>query len=155
MRVRHLALMSMFALAGPPVLHAQAADTTEVLAVVQRVFEGMRKADSTMVRSSFAEGARFALLDTSGTVRFQAIDGWLRAIAGSAGRWDEPLYNVTVRVEGTIAHVWAPYTFYLDGAVRHCGTDSFELLRTRAGWRITQLSDTQRRQNCPDPRARR
>jgi hypothetical protein len=115
----------------------------------------MKKADSALVRSSFADGARFALLDTSGTVRYQQIDGWLRAIAGSGGRWEEPLYDVAVRVDGTVAHVWAPYTFYLDGTVRHCGTDSFELLRTRSGWRITQLSDTQRRGNCPDPRAKR
>ena len=42
-------------------------------------------------------------------------------------------------------------TFYLDGAVRHCGINSIELLKSAEGWKITQLSDTRRRENCPDP----
>lgn len=132
-------------------LAAQGATEREVLATVERVFEGMRTADSAMVRSGFVDGARFALLDTAGTVRFQSIDGWVRAIANSNRQWQEPIYDVQVRVDGSIAQVWAPYTFYLDGAVRHCGVDAIELLKTAQGWRITQLSDTQRRDNCPDP----
>lgn len=130
---------------------AQSTDETAVLATVERVFQGMRTADSAMVRSAFAEGARFAGLDSAGAIRYASLDGWIRAIAKSAGRWEEPLYDVQVRVDETVAQVWAPYTFYLDKQVRHCGIDAFELLRTAAGWKITQISDTQRRQGCPDP----
>ncbi|MDA0327831.1 MAG: hypothetical protein O2958_02280 [Gemmatimonadetes bacterium] len=50
-----------------------------------------------------------------------------------------------------MASIWAPYTFYLNGAVRHCGINSIELLRDREGWKVTQLSDTRRTENCPDP----
>jgi hypothetical protein len=129
----------------------QSAEEKVVLAVVERVFEGMRRADSAMVRSTIAEGARFAGVDSTGAIRFGTLDGWISAIANSGGRWEEPLYNVEVRVDGHMAQVWAPYTFYLDKKVRHCGIDSIELLRTSAGWKITQISDTQRRENCPDP----
>jgi hypothetical protein len=139
----------------PAALSAQGVTEREVLATVERVFEGMRTADSAMVRSGFVDGARFALLDTTGTVRFQSIDGWVRAIANSNRRWQEPIYDVQVRVDGSLAQVWAPYTFYLDGAVRHCGVDAIELLKTSQGWKITQLSDTQRRDSCPDPLRKR
>jgi hypothetical protein len=128
-----------------------------VLAVVQRVFDGMRTADSAMVRSHFSTGARFALVavrDTPATIRYQPVDGWINAIANSARRWDEQIYDVQVRVDGNIAQVWAPYTFYLDGKVRHCGVDAIELLRDSQGWKITQLSDTQRREGCRDPLAK-
>ncbi len=151
MRSRHIALFCTAFAFNAAVLPAQSADEKAVLATVQRVFEGMRTSDSAMVRSSFDAGARFAGVDSTGTVRYGTLDGWIRAIATSAGRWEEPLYDVQVRVDGTMAQVWAPYTFYLDKKVRHCGVDTFELLRTSTGWKITQLSDTQRRENCPDP----
>ena len=132
---------------------AQSTDETAVRAVVQRMFDGMRSADSAMARSVFADGARFASVDarnTPSTIKSDAVDGWIRAIANSARRWDEQIYDVQVRIDGNIAQVWAPYTFYLDKAMRHCGVDAFELLRDAAGWKITQLSDTRRMEGCRD-----
>ena len=50
-----------------------------------------------------------------------------------------------------MASVWAPYTFYLNGAISHCGINSIELLHDEDGWKVTQISDTRRREDCPDP----
>jgi hypothetical protein len=136
---------------------AQTDDDRAVRGVVQRMFDGMRAADSATVRSVFATGARFASVDARGTpltIRYEAIDGWLSGVANSARRWDEQIYDVQVRVDGDIAHVWAPYTFYLDKAVRHCGVNSISLLRLGSDWKITELSDTRRRENCRDPLAK-
>ena len=113
----------------------------------------MRTADSAMVRSSFATGARFASVDARATpvaVRFDTIDGWLSGVANSARRWDEQVYDVQVKVDGNMAHVWAPYTFYLDKAIRHCGINSLELLNDGSSWKITQISDTRRQNGCRD-----
>jgi hypothetical protein len=129
-------------------------DTRAPLAAVERMFEGMRTADSAMVRSVFAPGARFAMIDTRNTpaaIRFDTVGGWIAAIATSNRRWDEQIYDVQVRVDGNIAQVWAPYTFYLDKQVRHCGVNAIDLLRDGEGWKVTQLADTRRRENCPDP----
>ena len=134
-----------------------APDAAGPLAAVQRMFEGMRTADSAMVRSVFAPGARFAMIDTRGTpaaIRFDTVGGWIAAIATSNRRWDEQIYDVQVRVDGNIAQVWAPYTFYLDKQLRHCGVNAIDLLRDGEGWKVTQLADTRRRDNCPDPLAR-
>lgn len=123
----------------------------EVRAVIQRLFDGMRNADSAMVRSALASGARFASVDTRATpaaIKYEQPDGWVAAIANSGKRWDERLYDVQVRVTGHIAQAWTPYTFYVDGKIRHCGVDSMELLRDATGWKITQLSDTQVREGC-------
>lgn len=132
---------------------AQDDDAMQVLAVVHRVFQGMQAADSAQVRSSFAEGARFASVTEGGMdgpIGYTPIDGWIDAVGGSGGRWDERIYDLAVTVDEYIASVWAPYTFYLDGRMEHCGVNSIELLRTRDGWKITQLSDTRRTQGCPD-----
>jgi hypothetical protein len=125
-----------------------------VVAVVQRMFEGMRTADSAMVRSVFATGARFAMVDARQTppvMRYPTPDGWITAIAGSNRTWDEQIYDVVAKVDGGIAHVWAPYTFYLDRAVRHCGVNTIDLVKVGEDWKITQIADSQRREGCPDP----
>jgi hypothetical protein len=133
---------------------AQSTALSEVRAVIDQLFAGMREADSAKVRATFAQDARFALLPrqdaAAGVVRYLAVDGWLRAIAGSEKRWDERIYDVEIRVDDTLASAWTPYTFYLDGAIRHCGVNSFSLLRTAEGWKITQVSDTQRTEGCRD-----
>ena len=150
---RRLHLIALFVLGVPQLAAAQnrPAPELDVLRTVARLFEGMRNADSAMVRSTFAPGARFARVDarqSPGTIAYDTPDGWLAGVANSAKRWDERVYDVQVKVDDEMAQVWAPYTFYLDGKIRHCGVDTMELLRDGSGWKITHLSDTQRREGC-------
>ncbi len=131
-----------------------AQDEAGAVAAVQQMFEGMRTANPGMVRAVFAPDARFAMLaeaDGGQAVRAQTVDGWIDAIGDSGGRWNEQVYDLDVRVDGAMASVWAPYTFYLDGAISHCGINSIELLHDGEGWKVTQISDTRRREGCPDP----
>jgi len=149
------ALAVVFASAGATDrVEAQMGGEEEVLAAVHQIFEGMRTADPDLVRAVFASDARFASVADggAGAVSVQSVEGWLDAIGASERRWDERVYEVEVRLDGNMASVWAPYTFYLDGAVRHCGINSIEMLRDAAGWKVTQISDTRRPGTCPDPR---
>lgn len=147
------ALAALAALCAGP-LAAQTTDDRAVLSTIERLFEGMRTADTVMVRAQFASGARFAMVGTRaepGTIAYESVDGWVRAIGNSGRRWEERVYDAQVRVDGNIAQAWAPYTFYVDKQVRHCGVDAVELLKDASGaWKITQLSDTQRREGCKD-----
>jgi hypothetical protein len=158
MTSRRLIGLTLLALAAVPrTAAAQSPPSTDeraVLAAVQRMFDGMRTADSAMVRSVFAPGARFASVDARtgpGAIKFDSVGGWIAAIATSNRLWDEQIYDVQVRVDGNMAMVWAPYTFYLGKQVRHCGINAIDLLRDGSGWRVTQIADTRRRENCPDP----
>jgi hypothetical protein len=84
-------------------------------------------------------------------MRYPTPDGWITAIGTSNRTWDEQIYDVVARVDGGIAHVWAPYTFYLNKAVRHCGVNTIDLIKVGDEWKITQIADSQRRDGCPDP----
>jgi hypothetical protein len=153
-----LAMSAALAIAGADLAIAQSAEEQAVLAIVNRMFEGMRTSDSAMVRSTFATGARFAMLDTRSTpprITYDSINGWLGGIARSNRRWDEQIYDVQARVDLDIAQVWAPYTFYLDKKVVHCGVDIIQLLKLNGEWKVTQLSDSRRREGCPDPLAKK
>ncbi len=148
--------VGMFALLaglGTP-QQARSQDVAGALAAVEQLFEGMRTANADLVRAVLADDARFAMLDARegpARVRAQSVDGWVGSIATSGGSWNEQVYDMEARVDGTMASVWAPYTFYLDGAISHCGINSIEMLLASDGWKITQISDTRRRENCPDP----
>jgi len=136
-----------------PGLGAQDGEAAVETAIMQ-VFEGMHTANPEMVRAVFAPDARFAIISTGNgpaVIAAQTVDGWIEAIGGSEGRWDEQVYDLDIDVDGDMASAWVPYTFYLDGAVLHCGINSIELLRDADGWKVTQLSDTRRTENCPDP----
>jgi hypothetical protein len=52
-----------------------------------------------------------------------------------------------IHSEMSLASAWTPYTFYLNGKVSHCGTNSFQLVKTAAGWKIQYIIDT-RRKGC-------
>jgi hypothetical protein len=127
--------------------------SAEVLAVVKTLFDGMRQADTLKLRSTFVDGARFAVLGAAaagGAIRFQSVDGWIASMGRAGGTVDERIYDTEVRIDDNIASVWTAYTFYQNGQIRHCGVDSFELLKGPSGWKITQLSDTQKTTGCKE-----
>ena len=155
--VHGIAVLSASALLAVAPSKVSAQDAAGALAAVEQIFEGMRTSNADMVREVFAGDARFAMLDTRdgpASVRSQSVDGWLSAIDGSNGSWDEQVYDMEARVDGAMASVWAPYTFYLDGEISHCGINSIEMLYDAGGWKVTQISDTRKREGCPDPLGR-
>lgn len=138
--------------AGPRGALAQ--DVDGARAAVDQLFLGVRMGNAAVVRRVLAPDVRFAALDDSSgsrSVTVETLDEFLRAVDVSGGAWNEQIYDVEVRVDDTIASVWAPYTFYLSGRISHCGVNSIELLRDPDGWKITQITDTQRMEACPDP----
>jgi len=121
---------------------------------VDQLFLGMRMANESILRSVLAPEVRFAVLDGVGgsaQIESQSLDGFISSVAVSRGTWNEQIYDVEVRVDDAMASVWAPYTFYLDERISHCGVNSIELLQDATGWKITQISDTRRTVECPDP----
>lgn len=132
---------------------AQSAEE-EVMAVVEQLFDGMRSADTTMMRSTFHPEVR---LVTTGEREGQPVatlvpvERWLEGVAGAEVVLDERLYDVTVQVAGGLASVWAYYTLHAGDRFSHCGYDAFQLVRTTDGWKITQVADTRQREGCDVP----
>ncbi|NJR42092.1 MAG: hypothetical protein HC767_05005, partial [Akkermansiaceae bacterium] len=51
------------------------------------------------------------------------------------------MYAPKIEVDGDFALVWAD-TSFVDGKTSHCGVNSFNLVRTEAGWRIANAAST-------------
>lgn len=130
----------------------------DVMAVVHRLFDGMRAGDSAVVRSVFHPQVRMltAANGPDGKPRLSlqtSADGFVRAVGTPHPQvWDEKIWNEKVEIDGPLASVWVDYSFYAGATRSHCGIDHFLLHRNEAGeWKIVELADT-RRQDCANAR---
>lgn len=143
------------ALAAPAAAPAQTPED-RVLEVVERLFDGMRSGDTTLMRSTFHPEVRLFTTGTRDGVPVATevpVSRWLEGVASSESVLDERLHNPEVRVSGGLASVWTFYTLRADGEPSHCGYDDFQLVLTGEGWKILQIADTRQRDHCrvPEP----
>lgn len=143
---------------APGPLSAQQGDPREaaVIAVFQKLFDGMRTRDTTMMRSVFDPSAKLVRASTrDGRTAVQAtsIDQFIAAIgrAPAGDQLIERIYAPEVRIDGNLATIWTFYTFHVGERFSHCGIDAAQLLETDEGWKIVHLADTTRRENCDPP----
>jgi hypothetical protein len=155
---RHLLITAALVVLAGNSLPAQAEapdPETEVAAVVQRLFDGMRSGDGEMVRSVFHPAARLqtaAARDGAPVLQEGDVDDFVRAVGTPREQvWDERIWDLEVRVDGNLATAWMRYAFYVDDRFSHCGVNAMQLFRDGEGWRIVQLIDTRRREGCPSP----
>ena len=131
---------------------AQTAEDS-VKAVVKQLFDGMKNSDAKMIRGAFADSA---ILQTIGrdkqekmTIENDKVDEFAELISGlTKGAADEQIIFETIKIDGPLAIVWAPYKFYFNGQFSHCGVDSFQLVCINGQWKIQYLIDTRRKQPC-------
>lgn len=141
----------------PATLQAQSAsadDSRSVMAIVTRLFDGMRKGDSSMVRSVFDPRVRMITVDMRTGVPRTTVATGADNFAKAVGTphpdvWDERITNPKVDIDGSLASVWVDYAFFAGTKFSHCGIDHFLLTRSESGvWTILELSDTRRTTGC-------
>lgn len=121
-------------------------DRTAILYTVNALFDRLGTADGEQFREVLApEGTIFIhnLMDPDDPrliVRSNAI------MTDRTGPDEHQLAQrmgvPTVLQHGDMAHVWAPYAFWVDGERTHCGIDSISLSRSDGTWRVTNMSYT-------------
>ena len=149
-----LAGVTLLASAAPAAGQDPSGDRAAVLAVVKRLFDGMRAGDSGAVRATFHPQALLATTVAkkgAATVRIDTVDAFVRAVGTPRTEvWDERIRKPRVELDGPLASVWVEYSFYLGNKFLHCGIDAFQIARDGDAWRIVALMDTRRRDGGPD-----
>src|SRR5436309_1278445 len=77
-----------------------------------------------------------------------SIDRWLQVVDAATRELDERSWGSEVRIDDNLATVWVKYEFVAGGQFSHCGVDAFQLFKGPTGWKIFQVADTHRRENC-------
>lgn len=132
--------------------HSQT-DEAGVKATVNQLFEGMKKGDTSLMRSTFTKDGMLqsAVENRQGKIVVinEPIDTFLVAVGKPHDVvYDERIQYDIVKIDGPLAVVWAPYTFYLGDKFSHCGVDSFQLVKIDGKWKIQYIIDTRRKDNC-------
>lgn len=140
-------LLSSFA------VQAQSSEET-VKKTIEQLFKGMKTADSAMVSQTFAPDARMmTVVEQEGITSLQegSVSRFLTAIGTPHDEmWDERILDYQIRIDGKMATAWTPYQFYLGATFSHCGVNAFQLYQSDDGWKIVQVTDTRRKEDCPE-----
>ena len=143
-----IAVLAFSTSANAQTTTAAATPDKDVMAVINRMFEGFAKKDTTIIRGTLADDVKlvsaFNNREGKPMVRAETMDKFLVGIATAPGTLDERLFNPEVRIDGNLATVWVKYEFWYDGKYSHCGFDAFQLARGEAGWKIISIADTRR-----------
>ncbi|WP_298419932.1 nuclear transport factor 2 family protein [uncultured Kordia sp.] len=137
-------------------LNAQTDDVKAVKQAVIQFFEGFHKKDSVMmqevVHKDIILQTTFMTKKGESILRKGNAEGFIKAVATRADSptWDERIQSYNVQIDGTMANVWTPYEFWLDGKFLHCGVNSFQLFKDNGKWKIIYLIDTRRKKGCQE-----
>lgn len=131
----------------------QSNDHDAIRQVVIDLFDGMRAQDSSKLMNCFADGARLlgAAQDKDGqsVLRSTEMTDFVGGVLKAKGRYlDEQITSWNILQDGNLASVWTDYLLYVDGNFIHCGVDAFQMVRLNKEWKITQITDTRRKENC-------
>ena len=55
---------------------------------------------------------------------------------------DEVMRYDSVLVDGDMAQVWGPYSFWVDYELTHCGINSLSMVKTETGWKVANTTFT-------------
>lgn len=64
------------------------------------------------------------------------FDAFAERVGKGKTQIEERIHDPLVHIDNDLAMVWARFESRVDGKVDHCGTDSFNLVRTRGKWMI-------------------
>ncbi|MDT0649559.1 nuclear transport factor 2 family protein [Autumnicola edwardsiae] len=135
-------------------LEAQNKDAAVKL--VKDFFEKLHEQDTVALRK-FAHPdivMRSVAIDTAGntTVNASAYSEFLKSIASipRTTNFEERLHSIAVHASGELASVLTPYSVYVNEQLRHCGVNSFQLIKVGEEYKIIYLMDTRKKEGCAE-----
>ena len=126
------------------------AQNKEVQQTIETFFEGFHQRDSIKIKSvcadamilqSISEGKKGTKLENEKPSEFYKSI----ATIPSSMQFQEKILSFNIQVDGTMAHVWTPYEFYVNGKLSHSGVNAFTLFKEDNVWKIIHLIDTRRK----------
>ena len=135
-----------------------ASQTNQQLKVKQSIetlFNGMASKDSLRIKSVMHPSARLqsASFDKNGksVLKDELVSNFVKQIVSisSSVTIEERILSYDIKIDGNLATVWTPYQFYVNNKLSHCGVNIFQLfMDENNSWKIIQIADTRRKENC-------
>lgn len=126
----------------------------EIQKVIETFFEAFHVKDTVklktlcddrMILQSIAENVKGTQLSNE---KPQAFFKSIASIPAELN-FQEKIMSYSIQVDGSMAHAWTPYEFYVNGKVSHKGVNAFTLFKKdspqTSEWKIIHLIDTRRK----------
>lgn len=147
-----IALIPLLFAAATPEQPPADSEEAAVMAPVERLLTAISTRDAaTMLREGRPDGKLTGVTekpDGTRSIRSLTLTEFSQIIASGKERVEERSGPPMVRIDGDIAMVWARYTFFLEGKIRHCGINHFDLVREGGTWKILNITWSQRATGC-------
>lgn len=132
-------------------LQAQEADVKKAITTF---FEGLHSGDTLKIKSVCADKMILqSVMETDKGSKFsnEPISEFYKSIASIPKdmKIEERLLDYKILVDGSMAHAWTPYEFYVNGKLSHSGVNSFQFYKDNGVWKIVYIIDTRRAPRPP------
>lgn len=127
---------------------------TEVRETIQEFFQAFHEQDSIKLRAMVDPSIymQSIAVDSSGNSKLESEEysKFLKSIVSipSTTKFEERLLFFDIRINGALASVITPYSFYVNDILSHCGVNSFQLYKTEGEWKIIHIVDTRKKEGC-------
>jgi len=127
------------------------AQKQEVQNSIEVFFEGFHQKDTVKIKSVCYSKIILQSISESATkgnkLSDESAKEFYKSIASipSNIKFQEKILTYNIQIDGTMAHVWAPYEFYLNDKLSHSGVNTFTLFKENNVWKIIYLIDTRRK----------
>ena len=130
------------------------AQNQEIQKVIETFFEAFHAKDTlklkvlcdeTMILQSISENTKGIKLSNEKPAAF------FKSVASIPAEvnFQEKILSYSIQIDGSMAHAWTPYEFYVNGKLSHKGVNAFTLFKKdtpeTSGWKIVHLIDTRRK----------
>ena len=126
------------------------AQKEEVQKTIETFFEGFHAKDTVKMKSVCSE--KLILQSISENIKGNKLTDekakeFYSSIASipSDFKFNEKILSYSIQVDGTMAHAWTPYEFYINDKISHSGVNAFTLFKEQNGWKIIHVIDTRRK----------
>ena len=114
----------------------------QAVQVIDKLWEAMRTKNADAIRALFTTEGQLVLVSKSRTGEEQSKTrvftgaDFAKMIAAGTGELIERMPQPETKIFGDAAIVFGRYTFHVGDKFSHCGTNTFNLVRTTDGWKI-------------------
>lgn len=147
-------ILSLLLLFSFSVGKAQEYEELKVKNAINAFFDGFHKQDSIAIRETVSSSISMQTIGKNkkggDSVRTVSFDNFLRSIVKipDSVHYEERLMSYNIQVDGSMAHAWTPYEFWVNDTFSHCGVNSFQLFKEDKTWKILSIMDTRRKEDC-------
>jgi len=127
------------------------AQREDVQKSIEVFFEGFHQKDTVKIQSVCSSQIILQSISESKSngskLSNERPGGFYKSIASIpvTVKFQEKILNYNIQIDGAMAHVWAPYEFYLNDKLSHKGVNTFTLFKENKVWKIIYLIDTRKK----------